>query len=245
MVKGWTYVRQGIYWCAKAFDKGAKGGKVYRVDIDQWRDNGKQGLGWNVQVQEDVPEKPVDSSDSDSASEAGSAKAPDEGESSDSGSSGGEEEEGAAKPKRARRTKAKDTAKPRKRQKLVAPSIPMGPKAKATKGKRMPHPKLPSSKLPASIMDTEQLPSDPYQRALRLLHVGATPESLPCREEEFVDVLSKVEEGVESGGGGCLCESMRPTVKAVADGRGRYRRCAWNRQDGYSPRRGQRAQTQS
>lgn len=39
-----------------------------------------------------------------------------------------------------------------------------------------------------------------------MLHVGATPESLPCREEEFVDVLSKVEEGVESGGGGCLCK---------------------------------------
>lgn len=39
-----------------------------------------------------------------------------------------------------------------------------------------------------------------------MLHVSATPESLPCREEEFVDVLSKVEEGVESGGGGCLCK---------------------------------------
>ena len=58
---------------------------------------------------------------------------------------------------------------------------------------------------------------DPYQRALRLLHVGATPESLPCREEEFVDVLSKVEEGVESGGGGCLCKSPCTLARALAE----------------------------
>jgi hypothetical protein len=29
---------------------------------------------------------------------------------------------------------------------------------------------------------------------------------LPCREDEFLEVLMKVEEGIEDGGGGCLCE---------------------------------------
>lgn len=56
-------------------------------------------------------------------------------------------------------------------------------------------------------LDPHLLPKDPYERALHLLHVGATPDTLPCRESEFVDVLMRVEEGVEGGGGGCLCES--------------------------------------
>jgi origin recognition complex subunit 1 len=78
-------------------------------------------------------------------------------------------------------------------------------KAPVKRGKKASHPKASTSNLPATIAP-EDLPTDPYQRALRLLHVGATPDSLPCREEEFVDVLSRVEEGVEGGGGGCLCE---------------------------------------
>ncbi|KAJ9117153.1 hypothetical protein QFC20_000296 [Naganishia adeliensis] len=53
-------------------------------------------------------------------------------------------------------------------------------------------------------IDPLLLPSDPYERALHLLHVGATPDSLPCREDEFLEVLMKVEEGIEDGGGGCL-----------------------------------------
>jgi origin recognition complex subunit 1 len=50
------------------------------------------------------------------------------------------------------------------------------------------------------------LPKDPFERALHLLHVGATPDSLPNRETEYLEVLSRVQEGVESGNGGCLCE---------------------------------------
>lgn len=74
---------------------------------------------------------------------------------------------------------------------------------------KKPHPTRSATFLPIDIIAPELLPTDPFERALRMLHVGATPESLPCREEEFVDVLSKVEEGVESGGGGCLCRSKR------------------------------------
>lgn len=55
-------------------------------------------------------------------------------------------------------------------------------------------------------IDPLLLPKDPYERALHLLHVGATPDSLPCREDEFLEVLMKVEEGIEDGGGGCLCK---------------------------------------
>lgn len=59
-------------------------------------------------------------------------------------------------------------------------------------------------------IDPLLLPRDPYERALHLLHVGATPDSLPCREDEFLEVLMKVEEGIEDGGGGCLCEHILP-----------------------------------
>ncbi|CEH12317.1 p-loop containing nucleoside triphosphate hydrolase protein [Ceraceosorus bombacis] len=43
-----------------------------------------------------------------------------------------------------------------------------------------------------------------HTRARRLLHVGATPEQLPCRQEEFEEVLSYVEDAVQDGIGGCV-----------------------------------------
>jgi origin recognition complex subunit 1 len=122
-----------------------------------------------------------------------------------------------------------ETTTPRKRRitkEKVIKKRRTAPKAPVKRGKKASHPKASTSNLPATIAP-EDLPTDPYQRALRLLHVGATPDSLPCREEEFVDVLSRVEEGVEGGGGGCLCMSS-----SLTDGRanqGRYRRCARNR----------------
>jgi len=54
----------------------------------------------------------------------------------------------------------------------------------------------------------QKLPQDPYARAMHLLHVGATPETLPCREEQYADVLVKIEGVIEGGGGGCICELM-------------------------------------
>ncbi len=113
------------------------------------------------------------------------------------------EGDGVKTPKRKRQSK---TTTPRK-QSAKKPRITQVTPSKTKKPKRLPHPKSSTSNLPSSVPSLDQLPADPYQRALRLLHVGATPESLPCREEEFVDVLSRVEEGVESGGGGCLCRS--------------------------------------
>jgi origin recognition complex subunit 1 len=128
---------------------------------------------------------------------------------------------------RKRKTKTTTTTPKKKRPAAKTRMIPT-PK----KGRKVPHPKSSTSNLPITIAP-EDLPTDPYQRALRLLHVGATPESLPCREEEFVDVLTRVEEGVEGGGGGCLCESHSMTRTGLM---GRYRRCTWDRKDSNSPR---------
>lgn len=190
VVKGWTYIRQGVYWCDKAFDKGAKGGKVWSVDLDQWREGGRAGNGWTVNVRELEKE-----TEAEVESEAEEVDSEDEAE---AGVAEEDEEEAPAGRKRKAAGKSSVTT-PRKRQKTATTT----PKKVTTK-KKVPHPKSSTSHLPTTI-PAEDLPTDPYERALRLLHVGATPDSLPCREEEFVDVLSRVEEGVEGGGGGCLC----------------------------------------
>lgn len=206
-MKGWQYVRTGIYWCARAFDKGAKGGKVFGVDIDDWREGGKAGLGWNIKLTTPVAAEESEAGSSDGEATGSEASLGEEG--SETGSEGEnelDEPEGGAKRKRRVRTEGSTRVKSAKRAKLA--QKPMRRPAVKGKIKKLPHPKSSSSFLPLSVPSLEDLPTDPYERALRLLHVGATPESLPCREEEFVDVLSRVEEGVETGGGGCLCRLL-------------------------------------
>lgn len=205
--RGWAVVHPDVYWCERAFDKGAKGGQAWRVDVEEWREGGKRGEGWTVSTIP-LPEVVVEKDDSDSGSDSGSdAEVGHESDEEDV-------EEGESTPKKRKRAaitpkkvKAKPPARPAKKRKTTT----VAPGRSAKKGKKLPHPQASSSHIPASIPNLDDLPVDPYRRALRLLHVGATPESLPCREEEFVEVLSKVEEGVEGGGGGCLCELMSPS----------------------------------
>lgn len=212
-VKGWAYVRTGVYWCERAFDKGAKGGKVWRVDMDAWREGGKRGAGWDIILEEMGDEE--ESSESENGEESvhqESGSDEDEGESDgDEDVVVGDDAVGGTPSKKRKRATAKSrpakTAKATPSRAKARGGIKSKSAAKETPSKqrrKTAHPKSSTSHLPTSILP-EDLPTDPYQRALRLLHVGATPESLPCREEEFVDVLSRVEEGVESGGGGCLC----------------------------------------
>jgi len=204
VVKGWTYITTGIYWCDKAFDKGAKGGKVWSVDMDDWRERGKAGEGWTVDLKELEEEtKPAEEEGSDDEEEGSDAEVGEEEEDV-------EDEDGEiGKTSTPRKRKAKTVVaiKGKKKRRITTTAKPGGV-ATPSKGRRKAHPKSSTSNLPTTIAP-EDLPQDPYQRALRLLHVGATPDSLPCREEEFVDVLSRVEDGVEGGGGGCLCKFPR------------------------------------
>lgn len=179
--------------------------------MDEWRERGKVGGGWRVDLKElePEPEPEVEGEDDvDSEEEADIGEEEDEDE--DTGVVAGTP---SKKRKPVTKTKSKPTT-PRKRQKTTTatPSKSASKAKTTTKGtkKKVPHPKSSTSNLPATILP-ENLPTNPYERALRLLHVGATPDSLPCREEEFVDVLSRVEEGVEGGGGGCLCRSTLHT----------------------------------
>lgn len=56
--------------------------------------------------------------------------------------------------------------------------------------------------------DTDNLPDDPWVRAMYMLHVGSRPDALPCREREFQKVLRSVSELLEEGSGGCICECL-------------------------------------
>lgn len=58
---------------------------------------------------------------------------------------------------------------------------------------------------PENIVDLSGLPKDAYLRSMHLLHVGSRPDALPCREDEFVEVLGHVVDLVEEGAGGCVC----------------------------------------
>lgn len=63
----------------------------------------------------------------------------------------------------------------------------------------------------AGMLDMDEnavrgLGEDPWLRAMHVLHVAARPGALPCREAEYGRVLRAVEELLEEGSGGCICE---------------------------------------
>ncbi|WFD42402.1 Origin recognition complex, subunit 1 [Malassezia psittaci] len=43
-----------------------------------------------------------------------------------------------------------------------------------------------------------------HERARRLLHVGATPEALPCRHQQFETIVDSTMDAIRAGTGGCL-----------------------------------------
>jgi origin recognition complex subunit 1 len=51
------------------------------------------------------------------------------------------------------------------------------------------------------------LSPDPLLRAMHVLHVGSRPDVLPCRENEYLEVMGAVLSLLEEGTGGCICES--------------------------------------
>ena len=48
---------------------------------------------------------------------------------------------------------------------------------------------------------------DPFLRAMHTLHVGERPDSLPCRDEEYVNIFENVIGLLQEASGGCICGS--------------------------------------
>ncbi|KAM6490744.1 P-loop containing nucleoside triphosphate hydrolase protein [Amanita muscaria] len=75
---------------------------------------------------------------------------------------------------------------------------------------------MPAQPVPYMSFDLSHLPKDPWLRAMHVLHVGSRPDALPCREEEFQNVLTCVGELLEEGSGGCIYISGVPGTGKTA-----------------------------
>lgn len=101
---------------------------------------------------------------------------------------------------------AKAQATPRSKARL------MGLKARS-----LPHPTLPAQPPKLSLLPNEEAQTlSPHERAKRLLHVGATPDHLPCREDQYEEIMACVEDAVEEGIGGCVYVSGVPGTGKTA-----------------------------
>ncbi|KAG0706716.1 P-loop containing nucleoside triphosphate hydrolase protein [Suillus ampliporus] len=110
----------------------------------------------------------------------------------------------------------KSTPSKKRAPKLAAPT----PHSKAALRKRSR--KAPAVRVPPPNLTQEHyrqlqnLPPDPWLRAMHVLHVAARPDVLPCREEEYSRVLRTVEELLEEGSGGCVYISGVPGTGKTA-----------------------------
>ncbi|KAF8336554.1 P-loop containing nucleoside triphosphate hydrolase protein [Cantharellus anzutake] len=64
--------------------------------------------------------------------------------------------------------------------------------------------------------DLSHLPENPFLRAMHVLHVSSRPDVLPCRDEEYMEILSKVLTLLEEGAGGCIYISGVPGTGKTA-----------------------------
>ena len=109
--------------------------------------------------------------------------------------------------KRRRRAAASTPTTPRRR-KRVALAAPTPHSKRAIRARaRRPVTMLapPPEMAGAFALGEASTEKDPWLRAMHALHVGARPEALPCRTEEYARVMRSVEELLEEGSGGCIC----------------------------------------
>ncbi|KAF9454534.1 P-loop containing nucleoside triphosphate hydrolase protein [Macrolepiota fuliginosa MF-IS2] len=130
--------------------------------------------------------------------------------------------------KRVRRdltTPRKAATTPRKRTKTFAQPTPHS-KAAARRLQASPSKKKqrftvrPRAAFPSAMSEWNlnllKMPKDPWLRAMHMLHVGNRPDSLPCRDAEFENVLRCVGELLEDGSGGCVYISGVPGTGKTA-----------------------------
>lgn len=48
--------------------------------------------------------------------------------------------------------------------------------------------------------------SSPFGKARAVLHVGCTPDYLPCRDNEYAEIEAYLEDAIDEGIGSCICE---------------------------------------
>lgn len=137
----------------------------------------------------------------------------DRAETPDTGAGSDDLEDHLAKTPTKKRKSDRYTVTPRKRKRTTKTVAAPTPHSKAAlrirKAKRMSiRPPPPEQAYEFLNIAEYKLPKDPWLRAMQVLHVGARPDVLPCREEEFSRVLRSVEGLLEEGSGGCVCKAF-------------------------------------
>lgn len=59
--------------------------------------------------------------------------------------------------------------------------------------------------------------ASPFERARAALHVGCTPDYLPCRDEEYAEIEAYLEDAIDEGVGSCICTPEWPLRRSAAD----------------------------
>ncbi|WFD36160.1 Origin recognition complex, subunit 1 [Malassezia cuniculi] len=75
----------------------------------------------------------------------------------------------------------------------------------------------------------------PAERAARLLHVSATPDTMPCRQNEFQEVLEFTSDALAAGAGGCAYICGVPGTGKTATVRAAMRELAARMEQGRVP----------
>jgi origin recognition complex subunit 1 len=110
--------------------------------------------------------------------------------------------------KRKRTASMTSTRTPRRKREaptLAAPT-PHSKRALRARARRLAMRAPPPEMVGALALSEVSTETDPSLRAMHALHVGARPEALPCRAEEYARVMRAVEELLEEGSGGCICK---------------------------------------
>ncbi|KAF8519581.1 P-loop containing nucleoside triphosphate hydrolase protein [Gautieria morchelliformis] len=92
------------------------------------------------------------------------------------------------------------------------------PRARHRSARRRPQgvPSFVRSTVPHGSTSLQDLPSDPLLRAMHILHVGARPDALPCREDEYIEVMGAILGLLEEESGGCVYISGVPGTGKTA-----------------------------
>jgi origin recognition complex subunit 1 len=115
-------------------------------------------------------------------------------------------------PSKKRKRPASTTSTPRRKRAAPALAAPTPHSKRALRARaRRPAMRAPPPEMVGAFsLGDAPTETDPWLRAMQALHVGARPEALPCRTEEYGRVMRAVEELLEEGSGGCICELVAP-----------------------------------
>lgn len=136
-----------------------------------------------------------------------------ESSANESDADGSEEEDSASASEASSEDERRSAKRPRKTARaVIEPLVYDSPK---TPTSRKPTRKLMSASAKAARSLTleargtpRSAPTTPFEKARQSLHVAAVPKALPCREKEFEDIESYIEDAILDGSGSCVCWSI-------------------------------------